>query len=154
MAIAHLDERPVNLLKLRSQLIRIQCRLQELNSCVATPIPKAERKAPYNKIGFSDKAAKEELEAWIDEMTETLPPLKVFILPSGGVVAAQLHVARTVCRRAERAVVDVNGEGGVLEPSVIAYINRLSDYLFTAARFATAAFGAIEESFVKPDALE
>lgn len=77
----------------------------------------------------------EDLERAIDTMERELSPLKNFILPGGSSGAAQLHVARTVCRRAERLVVAL-GDDTDATRSTIAYLNRLSDYLFVAARFA------------------
>lgn len=77
----------------------------------------------------------EDLERAIDTMERELAPLKNFILPGGSSGAAQLHVARTVCRRAERLVVAL-GDDTDATRSTIAYLNRLSDYLFVAARFA------------------
>ena len=74
------------------------------------------------------------IEAKIDEMTEQLPPQTTFILPGGHTAAAQLHVARTVARRAERHLVHLSQDNDV-PPAVLQYINRLSDYLFTAARW-------------------
>ncbi|HYC60262.1 MAG TPA: cob(I)yrinic acid a,c-diamide adenosyltransferase [Thermoanaerobaculia bacterium] len=77
----------------------------------------------------------EELERAIDAMEKELVPLTTFILPGGSSRAAHLHVARTVCRRAERLVVALQDETPATI-STIAYLNRLSDYLFVAARFA------------------
>ncbi len=74
------------------------------------------------------------LEALIDEMTAIVGPLENFILPGGSMGAAHLHVARTVCRRAERDVITLSGEEAVGE-FVIAYLNRLSDALFVMARY-------------------
>jgi cob(I)alamin adenosyltransferase len=79
----------------------------------------------------------EDLEQAIDAMEAELPALTNFILPGGSAAAANLHVARTVCRRAERLVVSI-GEG---QERTIRYLNRLSDYLFVAARFANAKQG-------------
>lgn len=76
----------------------------------------------------------EQLEAFIDELSETLEPLANFILPGGAVGAAQLHVARTVCRRAERCLVSLTREEAV-GPHTVSYLNRLSDLLFVMARF-------------------
>ncbi len=79
-----------------------------------------------------DAGAVERLEAAIDRFDEELPPLRRFILPGGTPAAASLHVARTVCRRAERRIVAL-GEGEA-DPVIVTYVNRLSDLLFTMAR--------------------
>jgi cob(I)alamin adenosyltransferase len=73
------------------------------------------------------------LEQYIDKMNESLPELKFFILPGGNPAAAVCHVARTVCRRAERGVVRLS-ETDKIEPILIQYLNRLSDFLFVLAR--------------------
>jgi cob(I)alamin adenosyltransferase len=78
------------------------------------------------------------LEQGIDDMERRLAPLTNFILPGGSLPAAHLHVARTVCRRAERLVVALGKDA---PKRTIAYLNRLSDYLFVAARFANAEHG-------------
>ncbi len=75
----------------------------------------------------------ENLETWMDEWNEELEPLTSFILPGGDMAAAQLHVARTVCRRAERLVIALSREEQVGD-QVIPYLNRLSDFLFVASR--------------------
>jgi cob(I)alamin adenosyltransferase len=75
------------------------------------------------------------LEQSIDRMESQLTPLKTFILPGGSLAAAQLHVARTVCRRAERLVVALRDDDEATKASTT-YLNRLSDFLFVAARFA------------------
>ena len=75
------------------------------------------------------------LEKEIDRLNERLEPLRSFILPGGSPAAAWLHLARTVCRRAERAVVSLMHEEPV-NPQAIVYLNRLSDYLFVLARIA------------------
>ena len=82
----------------------------------------------------------EELERAIDAMESELEPLKTFIVPGGSPVAAHLHVARTVCRRAERLVVGLQDDSPATA-STIAYLNRLSDYLFVAARFVNLRMG-------------
>lgn len=87
-----------------------------------------------------DAARIDELETAIDGMERELAPLTSFILPAGSLAAAQLHVARTVCRRAERLVVALHDESPATQ-STVAYLNRLSDYLFVAARFANRRAG-------------
>ena len=78
------------------------------------------------------------LEQQIDTMNSTLPALKDFILPTGSVLVSQLHVARTVCRRAERqAVLLQQQRPEAIRPTAVSFINRLSDWLFVAARFCT-----------------
>jgi cob(I)alamin adenosyltransferase len=87
-----------------------------------------------------DAARIDELERAIDAMERELAPLTTFILPGGSTGAAHLHVARTVCRRAERLVVALQDESPATI-STIQYLNRLSDYLFVAARFANQRAG-------------
>ena len=84
-----------------------------------------------------------ELERAIDAMEHELEPLKSFILPGGAPAAAHLHVARTVCRRAERLVVALRDDS-VATQSSIRYLNRLSDYLFVAARFINSRLGVAD----------
>ena len=75
------------------------------------------------------------LEQEMDRMNEVIPPMKHFILPGGHPVLSQLHITRCVCRRAERCSVRLDQEGEAVEPIVIIYLNRLSDYLFVLARY-------------------
>jgi cob(I)alamin adenosyltransferase len=84
----------------------------------------------------------EALEHDIDELNENLPPLRSFTLPGGGWVSSYLHLARTVCRRAERAIVALGPDA--IDPLVVVYMNRLSDLLFVMARAANARAGAAE----------
>lgn len=88
------------------------------------------------------------LEGWIDELTEELSPLDAFILPGGTPLAAQLQVARTVCRRAERAIVPLVDEQPDLADVILPYMNRLSDLLFTLARAANQRAGAKETTWL------
>lgn len=74
-----------------------------------------------------------ELEQHIDALQSTLPPLRSFVVPGGTRAAAQCHVARTVCRRAERRMVELSRQASV-EPALLQYVNRLSDYLFVLSR--------------------
>jgi cob(I)alamin adenosyltransferase len=84
------------------------------------------------------------LEQRIDAMNEQLGPLTEFVLPGGGLLGAQLHVARTVCRRAERLAVALAAREPV-DPDTLVYLNRLSDFLFVLARFAAKQCGESEE---------
>src|SRR5881394_1854538 len=104
-----------------AQLDHIQADLFDVGAHLASP--------GNDRFAGVNPARVEALEHAIDAMTNELPALTAFILPGGSPPAAQLHVARTVCRRAERLVVALNDE------TTIRYLNRLSDYLFTAARF-------------------
>ncbi len=83
------------------------------------------------------------MEDWIDKLDEELPPLKAFVLPGGSELAATLHLARSVARRSERRVVALAKQEEV-EPVVIKYLNRLSDFLFTLARAANARQGVAD----------
>ena len=130
------------------QLVRVQCILQDIGSCVATPLSSA-RESHLAGVGVSERHTKE-LEEWIDEYTALLPPLENFILPGGGVVAAQIHIARATCRRAEREVVVVVGEGEC-DKEAGKYINRLSDFLFTISRVASKVEGKEETIYTRPD---
>jgi cob(I)alamin adenosyltransferase len=83
------------------------------------------------------------LEREMDEWNDSLPPLRSFVLPGGGLVGAHLHLARTVCRRAERAVVRAADQESV-RPEAIRYLNRLSDALFVMSRHAARLYGEAE----------
>jgi cob(I)alamin adenosyltransferase len=120
-------------------LAAIQQQLFAVGARLADPSVKiAER---VTKAGVQE-ADVERLEQLIDRLETELPPLRRFILPGGGAAGAWLHVARTVCRRAERRVVGL-GEGAV-EPIVVTYLNRLSDLLFVMARAANHRQGVPE----------
>ena len=88
----------------------------------------------------------EALEKQMDRMDEQLPPLKNFILPGGDMAASYCHLARTVCRRAERRVVELS-QAEKVEELIIRYLNRLSDYLFVLARYFTARHGGEETAW-------
>jgi cob(I)alamin adenosyltransferase len=90
------------------------------------------------------------LEASIDEMEGDLEPLKQFILPSGHPVTSMAHIARTVCRRAERDVVALDAEESV-DPLILMYLNRLADWLFVASRFINKHHGGAERPWVQPE---
>jgi cob(I)alamin adenosyltransferase len=84
------------------------------------------------------------LEESIDHLSAELPPLTAFILPGGSLAAAQIHVGRTICRRAERLVAELHQHEPIGE-HVLPYLNRLSDFLFTLARWENIQAGISEE---------
>lgn len=131
----------------RSRLESIQHDLFTLGAELATPPARDGRKRPDTPIMPDGRVG--EMEGWMDEADATLPELRAFVLPGGVRGAAALHVARTVCRRAERAVVTLAGEEDVPE-EVVTYLNRLSDLLFTFARLENATAGAGDVEWQKP----
>jgi len=84
------------------------------------------------------------LEKEMDKMNDVLPTMKSFILPGGHIAVSTLHVARCVCRRAERLCVGLQKKNDEVDPLIIKYLNRLSDYLFVLARFVANKLGAEE----------
>ncbi|CAB1319442.1 unnamed protein product [Coregonus sp. 'balchen'] len=104
---------------------------------------------PTEKTKFSSQPVID-LESWIDAFTEELPPLTNFILPSGGKSSAALHIARAVCRRAERSVSPIV-RSGEADPDVATFLNRLSDYLFTVARYTAMKEGNKETIYKRPE---
>lgn len=124
----------------RDRLARIQHDLFALGSLLATPPPAEGRPAPKG-LPEPPVARVGEMEAWMDEAEERLPALRAFILPGGSPGAAALHLARTVCRRAERAVVRLASTEAV-EDWMLTYLNRLSDVLFTFARIENLDAGS------------
>ena len=131
--------------KVLSQLQKIQFDLFTVGSEAATPTDKMLLANGKNRLDLmiSEKEITE-LELWMDDFDAELEPLKFFILPSGGKAAATVHVCRTVCRRAERAMVHLN-ETEEVRPELIKYLNRLSDYLFILARYISKISGEKEE---------
>lgn len=112
-------------------LKEIQDRLFTIGSSLACdPL-----KEPSMKMPDLLETDVERLEHEIDHMNETLPKMKFFVLPGGHLAISNLHVARTVCRRAERNCVRMHHDELYIDPLVIKYINRLSDYLFVLSRY-------------------
>ena len=111
------------------RLEQVQAQLFNLGADLATPLD-----AKVDWVVRMDAATVLWLEQGIDEMTAELPELKNFILPGGTLAAANIHVARTVCRRAERLVVQLR-EQEPIGDHILHYLNRLSDFLFTLARW-------------------
>lgn len=121
--------------ELKGQIADIQNALFEVGAYLATPVT----------AGTTPKLAgidihTEKLEGWIDALDEQTPKLNSFILPGGSEASARAHLARTVCRRAERHIISLAAQEYV-DPELIAYVNRLSDYLFIAARYANFLLG-------------
>lgn len=120
------------------QLLEIQDRLFTMGSLLATDPGGTKMQLPQ----LIDSDIKN-LENWIDEMEETLEPMKSFVLPGGHTTVSFCHIARCVCRRAERIVVDLN-ETDKIDPIILTYLNRLSDYLFVLSRKLTLDLNANE----------
>ncbi|OMJ08922.1 Cob(I)yrinic acid a,c-diamide adenosyltransferase, mitochondrial [Smittium culicis] len=153
------DDKLAQLVLMMQRLERVQCCLQEIGSVVASPSgtstpckPSPQQgDEPENvprKVVIFEKGTElcTELESWIDELTLKLPKLTKFILPSGGKMASCLHVARSVCRRAERSMVPLYE---FIDSSAFQYINRLSDFLFVAARYSSSLQGKDEKIYLK-----
>ncbi|KAJ1980542.1 hypothetical protein H4R34_002413 [Dimargaris verticillata] len=101
----------------------IQCCIQDIGSNIATPRTLASEARLARTQFDPDGKLAQQLEQWIDEMDQILPPLRNFILPSGGLASSSLHVARSLCRRAERRVVPLTQQQSA-DPSVGKYLNR------------------------------
>ena len=115
-------------------LFRIQNDLFDLGADLTTP---GKGKGPGGARLTVTAAQVAWLEKEIDRLNADMQPLKSFILPGGFEAAAYLHLARTVCRRAERIIIELKDQAGEsVTPEIIQYVNRLSDYLFVAARYA------------------
>jgi len=132
LAVAACDERDA---ELRPALLDIQSRLFDVGADLAAPPESAEDEPMVPRVDDEQILA---LEAHIDRLSESLPAMKHFILPGGTDLAARLHMARTICRRAERICVALQKHEG-LSPAIITYLNRLSDVLFAMARHANHA---------------
>jgi len=126
-------------------LAAAQDQLFTIGAALATPPSAVKARAILPAVDPSWIAA---LEAAIDRLEGELPPLRHFILPGGVSLAADLHLARAVCRRAERRVVSLHHHEPV-EAEVLAYLNRLSDFLFVAARAANRRAG-VQETIWEP----
>ena len=118
---------------LDATLGRIQNELFDLGADLSTPPKPDETEGQVLRVSEGQVAR---LEREIDEMNAELPPLASFVLPGGTPAAAALHLARTICRRAERSAVKLAESGEPVSGPALKYLNRLSDLLFVAARFA------------------
>lgn len=126
---------------IRSLLVSIQPDLFTIGAHLATPPARPGRRQPALPELPTGRAT--EFEHRIDEIEAELPELRAFILPGGSPGAAALHVARTVCRRAERRVVAL-AEHEPVDTSIVVYLNRLSDLLFELARLANHRAGVAD----------
>jgi cob(I)alamin adenosyltransferase len=123
----------------KAQLIEIQDRIFTIGSLLAEDPKKSNMKLP--EISEVDVLY---LETKMDEMDELLPPMKFFVLPGGHPAVSFAHVARCVCRRAERLISHLNDEEKV-QPLIMQYVNRLSDYLFVLSRKIAQDLNAVEQ---------
>jgi cob(I)alamin adenosyltransferase len=130
--------------ELAAALARISSELFSLGADLATPLD-----AATAWIVRVDDTLTARLETEIDRFETELPPLTNFILPGGAPVAAQLHLARTVCRRAERRAVQL-ARAEPVNDAALRYLNRLSDWLFVAARLANHRAGRPDEPWISP----
>lgn len=121
-----------NVSDIKSDLIRIQHEIFDAGSDLSVILPEEERKYRLQNESITY------LEERIDALTEDAPDLEYFILPGGTTLAASLHIARTVARRAERQIVTLFNEEDDVPTVVLQYVNRLSDYFFAAARIVNA----------------
>jgi cob(I)alamin adenosyltransferase len=126
---------------LQQELETIQARLFTLGAELATTTPKG--LASLVRLAESDVG---QIEAWIDRLETELSPLQNFILPGGTPLGAQFHLARTVCRRAERRLVTLAALE-TIEALLVRYLNRLGDLLFVMARWCNARAGATETTW-------
>ena len=129
-----------------ARLVRIQRDLFAIGASLARPPAAEGRKRPPVPEVPVERVA--EMEAWMDETDAELPPLRNFILPGGAPAAATLHLARSVCRRAERVTVSLAAREAVAA-GILRYLNRLSDLLFLLARVANHAPGAADQTWEK-----
>ncbi|WP_297066817.1 cob(I)yrinic acid a,c-diamide adenosyltransferase [uncultured Duncaniella sp.] len=121
-----------------------QSAAQQESSADGTSASEAQANDPAEKITATLTPVLADLEHQIDLLDSMTPPLRLFVLPGGSIGAAHAHVARTVCRRAEREILTLADTGAYVAPIVLTYINRLSDYLFILARYINHFTGTAE----------
>ena len=147
-AIQDSESNQPRLRRLDDHLETVQHELFSIGAELASPNPDE-----FNLRVIGDVHVKK-LESWIDEAESDLAPLKQFILPGGSHTAAQLHLSRAICRRAERRVISladsVESEAAIGQ-SLIIYLNRLSDYLFVASRWANWMLQRDDQIWIKPN---
>ena len=140
LGIVRLHTTAPEMQKLDQMLARIQNELFDLGADLC--VPDTGKDLGYEPLRILPKQY-ERIEAEIDELNGELSPLRSFVLPGGHPAAAYLHISRTVCRRAERLIVELaSHEGEHVSEGAVAYVNRLSDFFFVASRWANAHSGA------------
>ncbi len=137
LAAAACDDADMN-----RMIMRLQSRLFDLGADLCTPLDASVK----HEVRITPDHVTE-LESLIDAATEPLPPIKYFVLPGGSELAARLHLARTICRRAERCIVALADAEPVGE-GVVPYINRVSDLMFALARRANQLGGVDDVPWV------
>lgn len=125
---------------IKTVLKQIQDRLFIIGSSLACD----PEKNTLMKLPLLEESDVDYLENEIDSMTAVLPVMKNFVLPGGSLSVSSAHIARCVCRRAERVCVNMQQQDMFVEPLIIKYLNRLSDYLFTLARYIAHIWGITE----------
>lgn len=130
---------------IHNQLIYIQHKLFNIGGYLATDAPQGSEPKPA--WGLTDEDCRR-VEKWIDELDSKTPKANAFVLPGGVEASAQAHVARTVCRRTERRILDL-AETAPVDNNVITFFNRLSDYLFILARHLNHLAGVSELTWDK-----
>ena len=133
---------------LQENLVQIQSDLFVLGSDLATPEIEGKKATYY--VPRTQEEYTTRLEHWIDKADAELEPMSTFILPGGISVAAHLHLARTICRRAERRVITL-AHSEQISPHILTYLNRLSDLLFVWARLVNARAGIAETPWIAPN---
>ncbi len=115
--------------EVKGEILNVQNELFNIGSYLATEAKESQMKCPSMS---AERIS--ELEGWIDALDEQTPKIRAFVLPGGCELASKAHMARVICRRAERRILNLADET-FIDPQVVKYINRLSDYLFIAARY-------------------
>lgn len=140
--------------EIRAQLSEIQNMLFNIGCYLATDSPCAGSQTDADETVYGlDESDIRRLEGWIDALDDKAPKIRSFVLPGGSVLSAHTHVARTVCRRAERRILSLAARNHVSE-LVLRYFNRLSDYLFILARYFNYLSGVEEIVWRQPGKLE
>jgi cob(I)alamin adenosyltransferase len=129
---------------IKHQLEIIQHALFDLGAALATPRTRAST-SKIDKTRFDEEAI-DHLEKWIDAMDDKLPKLTTFILPGGTPSGSFLHLARSICRRAERLIIPLHNHAEVSQ-KILVYLNRLSDYLFVVSRYVNNIAGTAETNW-------